>query len=488
MAAPNNWAPRQAREAALAEIETRLAAEPDSIADQFERACLLSGLNRLDESRDAYLRLLSIDPNHAGALNNLGTLLYETGHRTAARTAYQEAVTRHPEQAMGHVNLGNLLLAERDLENAKIAFESALELNPDHAEAHRGLAQVLAELGQEEAAWTHRDSAYSGRAITVLPYRGRDNPVSVLMIVSAVGGNIPTRHLLDPEIFLTTALVAEFADRTHPLPTHDIIFNTIGDADLCGRALDAAEHLIAHSTRPVVNHPRVVKATGRAVLANRLSGLKGVRAPRILALPRAAYEDGEALVALELRGMGFPLLLRALGFHTGQHFVSVGTPEDLAEAAAALPGRELAAIERLDAKGRDGMFRKYRAMAIDGVLHPLHLAISSKWKVHYFTADMAANPAYRTEEAAFLSNMGGVIGARAMAGLARVAKVLGLDYAGIDFAVGPDGEVLLFEANATMVINPPEPDPIWDYRRAAVHDVLVAAQSMLRSRARRQSS
>ena len=71
-----------------------------------------------------------------------------------------------------------------------------------------------------------------------------------------------------------------------------------------------------------------------------------------------------------------------------------------------------------------------------------------------------------------------------MAALAAIAARLGLDYAGADFAVNGDGEVLLFEANATMVINPPDPDPRWDYRREPVRRALEAAQTLFLTRAR----
>jgi hypothetical protein len=37
----------------------------------------------------------------------------------------------------------------------------------------------------------------------------------------------------------------------------------------------------------------------------------------------------------------------------------------------------------------------------------------------------------------------------------------------------------LFEANATMVVFPPNPDPMWDYRRRAIDTVLAAATQML---------
>jgi hypothetical protein len=96
---------------------------------------------------------------------------------------------------------------------------------------------------------------------------------------------------------------------------------------------------------------------------------------------------------------------------------------------------------------------------------------------------MADDPAHREEERCFLDDMPAVLGPGAMTALAGIAETLGLDYAGIDFALTRDGSVLVFEANATMVINPPEPEPIWNYRRRAVADVLNAAKSLLVRRA-----
>jgi hypothetical protein len=53
----------------------------------------------------------------------------------------------------------------------------------------------------------------------------------------------------------------------------------------------------------------------------------------------------------------------------------------------------------------------------------------------------------------------------------------------VDFALAPDGSVLLFEANAAMAIVPPDAEPIWDYRRPAVAAVQDAARRMLARRA-----
>ena len=129
------------------------------------------------------------------------------------------------------------------------------------------------------------------------------------------------------------------------------------------------------------------------------------------------------------------------------------------------------------------MARKYRVMFIDGVAYPLHLAISAGWKVHYFTADMSRSSAHREEERRFLEDMPGVLGARAIQALGQIRATLGLEYAGIDFGLAPDGSLLLFEANATMVVSAPGPEPMWDYRRDPINRVLRAATQMLLRRA-----
>ncbi len=271
-----------------------------------------------------------------------------------------------------------------------------------------------------------------------------------------------------------TVLYAEGHDPARPLPAHALIFNAIGDADLCPVALGKAAEVAARSAAPIVNAPAAVALTTRAGTAQRLAGVPGLVAPEIRTLRRAELGDAR---------LGFPRLVRAPGFHTGQHFVRVERPEDLAAAIADLPGDELLAIQPLDARGADGRFRKYRVMMIGGALYPLHLAISPDWKVHYFSAAMAECAAARAEEARFLADMPGVLGPRAMAALGAIGARLGLDYGGVDFGLSASGEVLLFEANAGMVIQPAGPEPIWDYRRAPIGRALAATKALLLARA-----
>ncbi len=484
MNAETPWPPRLTQEARLRHLDDIIAAMPDAVEARVERAALLYAVDRPDEARAAYLDVITRAPTHFAALNDFATMLAATGFRTAARTLYAQAVAHHPDNPKGHVNLANLLLHDGDLVGARVNYETALRLDPNHPQAHQGFATVLTELGDVEGADRHRRVGFARESVTTLPYRGTKPPVRILMLVSADGGNIPTAPFLDNRIFLTTVVVADFFDAATPLPPHHLVFNTIGDADRCKTALEAACAIIARTGAPIINHPRAVLATGRAANACRVAALDGVVAPRIVALPRADLAGPDGATALTHRGLAFPLLLRAPGFHTGRNFVLVEKADALAAAVAGLPGDELLAIEYLDARGGDGMARKYRVMVINGRIYPLHLAISRQWKVHYFTSDMGGHDDYRAEEAAFLTDMPASLGAKAIAALERIRDVLALDYGGIDFGLSPSGDVLLFEANATMVVNEPDADARWDYRRPAVAAILDAARAMLIDRAK----
>jgi tetratricopeptide (TPR) repeat protein len=484
----SGWAPRLAQESRLRQLEDLLALPPsedEALETEIERAALLGALDRRQDAQEAFIDILRRRPTNFSALNEFGTLLAGQGAIDAACRVYAEAILHHPDNPMGHVNLANLLLRANKHEEARAHYEAALRADPDHAGAHQGLGAVLADNGDRDGAREHFRKGFRGHAISSLPYRGSAPPMALLQLVSSGGGNIPTAPFLDDCIFLTSVVVADYLDSLVPLPPHQLIFNAIGDADLCEPALEAAIDLIAQSTKPVINDPRAVMKTGRISNAQRLAALPGVVTPKTLSVARdiLAGPDGAAWIADNQ--FTLPLLLRSPGYHTGRNFILVEKKAELSAAAGTLPGTELLVIEYLDARGKDGSARKYRVMMIDGNIYPLHLAISRNWKVHYFTSDMADQPNHRAEEAAFLSDMPAVLGDKAMAGLNEIRDALGLDYAGVDFGLSAEGDLLLFEANATMVIAAPDPDPRWAYRRAAIARVIDAVVAMIRERAAR---
>ena len=437
------------------------------------RARSLAQAGADEAAKQAYLEALQLDPTRFDALNDMGALAYASGHRSAARAVYRQAVQCHPSNPVGRVNFANILAEDGDHLAARAQYQAALELDPDFPQAHQGLARIFSEFGDPRAE-QHRQKGFVGHAIDRKRYRGVVPGAPALLLATTRLGNMPTQQWIDDRKFAVTVIYVEFWEASRSLPPHALIVNAIGDADLCGEELTRAEALLARSAAPVINPPALVRATGRADNARRLAAIPGVVTPRITTL------SGRAILVAD--NFTFPLLLRAPGFHTGRHFLLVENREGLASAVEALPGDQLMVIQYLDARGLDGMSRKYRVMRIDGKLFPLHLAISPDWKVHYFTAAMATHAAHRAEEQRFLEDMPAALGERAIAALEGVFSKIGLDYVGIDFALAPDGSILLFEANATMAVIAPPPEPMWDYRRRAACDVLEAAKQMASSR------
>jgi glutathione synthase/RimK-type ligase-like ATP-grasp enzyme len=473
---------RSALESELARIEALSAAQAPTTDLLFRQAVLLNDLGRIDEAKSVYLEILKIDSTHLGALSNLGGLLYEMNFREAAITLFNRIIQCYPNEAVGHVNLATVLWDHDDHAGARFHYEAALKIDPDCPEAHQGMACVLMEIREDDAAWEHGQKGFAGRPCQVIACRGSREPVSVLVLNSVAGGNTPLRRAIDNQVFTTTLLATEFYDPARPLPEHQVVWNAIGDADLGGKALHTAAELLRKTGAPVINRPEAVALTGRECMTKRLAGIKNLLLPKTVRMSRSALERDDAKAALEAMGFRFPVLLRALGFHAGKHFIKAAGADNLRAGLAAMPGGEFAVIQFLDVPGKDGNYRKYRVMTIDGKFYPLHAAISRNWKIHYFSADMAENAAHRAEDGDFLLDMPSVLGPAAMATLEEIRSAVSLDYAGIDFGMTAKGEILFFEANAAMVILPPGRGEQWDYRRAPVQKALDAVTAMLLSR------
>ena len=420
-----------------------------------------------------------------GALAGLGALLANFRFRPGALIVYRQWVAVCPTDPVPRVCLANELHQTGEAEEALSEYRAALRVRPGFALAHQGIGNVRAEQGDADEAARHWALGYRDHVFSAWAYHGTEAPIRVLMPFSVAGGNLRARMLLDDTICAVTAVAIEFWTEAHGLPPHDVVVNAVSDAESGEAALARCLAFAAVTRRPVVNHPYAVSLTGRAVNAARLGRIADVVAPRTAWLSRQALAEGAGEMLLAESDLRLPVLLRSPGFHTGQHFVLVRDAVDLARQASLLPGDAVLGIAYLDAAGKDGLFRKGRVMIVDGGLYPLHWAISAEWKVHYFTAGMAANAEHRAEEAQFLDDMAGFLGSRAMAALGAVATMLKLDYGGIDFALDGAGRILLFEANATMVILPPPEGAMWNYRRGATERAQTAVRLMLQRAGRR---
>ncbi len=129
-----------------------------------------------------------------------------------------------------------------------------------------------------------------------------------------------------------------------------------------------------------------------------------------------------------------------------------------------------------------GTFESTAGIFVDREPFAYHLAISSQWMVHYFSAEMTAAPWKIDEERRFLEDSRAALGERAMNAIAAIGRRLDLDYAGIDYTVLADGRVLVFEANATMLVHRETNDGVLAHKNVFVQRIVDAFERLQAAR------
>ncbi len=176
-----------------------------------------------------------------------------------------------------------------------------------------------------------------------------------------------------------------------------------------------------------------------------------------------------------------PLLIRPIYSHGGVGLTLVHNGEELAERQARQQG-PVYVSRFIDYRSADGWFRKYRMIFIDRKPYPYHLAISPNWMVHYYNAGMEAYPWKLEEEQVYLRDPLRVLGAAGMRAIEAIGVRMDLDYAGIDFTVLPDGRILVFEANPTMLAHPEDPAGPLAHKNVTTQRIFDAFEALLERR------
>jgi tetratricopeptide (TPR) repeat protein len=468
-------------EAAVRAADRAMALDPGLADACFARGAACAALHQPALAASALERATYLDPRRASAHLALAGAYAELERAADAEASLKNAIAIDPMMSEAHASLGAVYLMADRPQAARACYEMALAIDPDMVVAHQNLAALLAEAGDLEQARRHRDLAYGRQNLFVEPATHPDR--RVLILTTAEGGNVPFRHLLPKDRYTRINWFVEYAQpgQAATLPDYDVVFNAIGDSDLAGPTRFNVEAFLSVCRRPVINDPVKVAATARQLTPALLGDLADVVAPPTLRVAAEAVGEGGLAAVLADAGLTLPVLARPIGSHGGKGLVLVETPQDLA-AVAPGPGGETYLTAYRDFRSPDGFYRKYRMIFVDGQVYPYHLAISRLWLVHHGTADMAADPQRIAEELSFLQNPQAAIGARALAAVRAIGERLGLDYAGIDFSVLPDGQALVFEANATMLVHPEPADGPFAHKNAYVQTILGAFQALIARR------
>ena len=421
---------------AMADYQTAARLAPDRSSVHVGAAGCAAELDRLEEAERWLRRAVALDPANKEALANLGSVLVRLDR----------------------------------LEDARGPCLAALALDATILSAHQNLSEILAH-SDPAAARAHREFAYRQKQLFIEP--AYQEQCRVLVLSAADAANVPIRHIMPRSRFTIIRWYVEYATpgQADQLPSYDLVFNAIGDPDFVPAFNGETAAFVSAQGDRLLNPLARVATTARDTLSALLAGVPNILVPRTVrfgtrgpALPEAVCDAA----------VTFPVLVRPIGSHGGAGVIKADGVGDLSAAA----GGNCYVTEFVDFQSPDACYRKYRVIFVDGRAYPYHLAIGPHWLVHYWTSGMEQAAWKRAEEAAFLTDPAAAIGGSAWAAMEEIGGRLQLHYAGIDFGILADGRVIVFEANATMLVHP-ETDPAFAYRCAAVQHIQQAFADMI---------
>jgi tetratricopeptide (TPR) repeat protein len=132
------------------------AAAPNDAAELFARGIALEeDPNHQAQAIEMYQQVLEIDPDHAAAHINLGTLHYNRQEYALAEKHYRHAIEVDARYALAYFDLGNVLDETGRVAEAIQTYSTALRLAPTYADAHYNLALAYEKIKEPRKALKH---------------------------------------------------------------------------------------------------------------------------------------------------------------------------------------------------------------------------------------------------------------------------------------------------------------------------------------------
>jgi tetratricopeptide (TPR) repeat protein len=425
-----------------------------------------------------YLEALKLDPRHWASRTNLVQALAATKQYIIAKALLLELLGERPQEAVLRHQLGKVHYELEEIQDAVASFEQAIALNPRDADSLYWIGGIKQRSGDDAAAQAAYAQAARIQPLIRRPAIKSPADFRVLALYAPFGGNTPTEYLFKNANHDTDTL-ALFEDNSYDPQAFgqgiDIVVNLISDVDQAGAMLPLAAYLVERLGKPTINDPRKIQRTTRDMVAELLTGIEGCRIPKI-----SRQQAGTELSVESLRAalpQATSILVRPVGTHGGDDFDKIDGADELASYLAKPAGTDRYFIEYADYRSADGFFRKYRFIFVDNQVLPYHLAICDDWKVHHVNTDMANQNWMQDEEAAFLNDPTLVFNERHYRALREIQKRIGLEYFGIDCSVDINGELLVFEVNASMLVH--DDNAEFPYKNPAVYRIKAAFDAML---------
>lgn len=358
--------------------------------------------------------------------------------------------------------------------------------NPvDAAAALISLCVIEQLLGNRASGLEYQAEALGLRRLYRSSWPASPDALRVLAFKAAgdVSTNTPIEFLLKGSDVVLYSLYIVPGQPLPALPDHDIAIVTVGESDRDRPVMREIERLIQTWPCPVLNRPDRALRLSRESMQGLLRAIPGLVLPATVRMERAEVEKLACRsTPLFPESATFPLIARPIGSHAGRGLAKIDTAGAVDSYLAERRDAEFFISPYVDYRSGDGLFRKYRIVWIDGQPYPCHMAVADQWGIWYYNAGMAASPARRAEEALFMSTFDEGFAHRHAAALAAMARRFGLEYVGIDCAEMPDGRLIVFEGDISMVVHDMDPPDLFPYKSQPVQKLFAAFHAMLKRR------
>jgi tetratricopeptide (TPR) repeat protein len=385
------------------------------------------------------------NPRDVALLNQLGELNFKLGENDAALDCFRRVLEIEPDNTVSLYLIPGIRLALGDKKTAEEGYRHAVKLQPFYK----------------------------------VPADKTPPDFSVLVIFAPLLGNTPVDGLMiqaSYEINIYPLLSGEKYDVEMLKRGGQVLFNAVSDADVTHSVLPLVAELVDRLGMPVINHPAKIQKTTRDGVARLLRDIPHCRMAQIM-----RHAAGEALP--EKIPFSLPFLVRSAGTHGGEEFEKVDSLDELDAFIRQYPDVDHFLMEYIDYQSPDGHFRKFRFIFVEDQILPYHLAIGDRWKVHHITTDMDKNEQMQAEEKAFLENPAAFFPPKLYQAMRAIQQAIGLEYFGVDCGIDRAGNLVVFEANASMIVH--WHNEAFPYKTPFVAKIKQAFDDMLKRHAER---
>jgi glutathione synthase/RimK-type ligase-like ATP-grasp enzyme len=388
---------------------------------------------------------------------------------------FQPASAFAPQPVIGLAALTRRAMRGESLAPFAQMLKARLAADPDDASALMDLSTIEQLRGSRAARLRLQREALARRKLFAqrAPIEGAPRLLALLAPGDFMA-NAPLEFLLEDAPINVEFLYVDGESELDP-PPHDVAIVAVAESRANQDILALIDRAANHWPRPLLNAPAAIARLTRDGAWRLLGDLQGVFYPRNLRLARDLLADGAA--------GPFPIIIRPVDSHAGEELEKMTGAAELSAYLRRHDDQEFYASPFIDYSGDDGKYRKMRLAFIGGQAYPLHMAVSSRWMVHYLNADMLHNAAHRAEEEIFMRDFVDFAQRHATA-LAGLVERLELDYFQIDCAETDDGRLLIFEVGTAMIAHDFDCPKTFPYKSPHMRDLfdafrrLVVAQAL----------